>query len=194
MYINHALNLTWNSPIIIVRTTTSIEHREKKTQSTFHPVFNMTSKLLILSILSACFAYDENIRFADFYECEEVLVKSEEVQHVFPIDCLWNNEVNNKETLRIKLFVLGFDMHIHLLSHGGDFLKKHHAVYLSGNVGNSNWPIKSGIMEVEGTSWGDATDVVTTTLTDNFFFTELYLVVKKGEVVEHDLLELTILL
>lgn len=153
-----------------------------KPQSTFHPVFNMTSKLLILSVLSACFAFDENIRFTDFYECEEVLIKSEEVGHFFPLDCLWNNEVNGKEILRIKLYVLGFDMHIHL-SNGGDFTKKHHGIYISGNIGNPNWAIKSGIAEVEGTGWGPAAEAVTTTLNDSFFFTELYLVVTKGKVI-----------
>lgn len=140
--------------------------------------------LLVILSLSGCFAFNENIRVTDFYECEEVLVKTEDIQQSFPISCLWNNEINDKEVLRMKLFVLGMDMHIEL-GVGDDFGKTHHGIYISGNIGNPNWAIKSGIAEVTGKEWGPAKEAITTHLIDSFFYTELYLVVTKGKVVQH---------
>lgn len=143
----------------------------------------MHSLSVVLVILSGCFAYDKDIKATDFFECEEVLVKSEEVKESFPIACLWNNEINDKEVLRIKMFVLGNDMHIRL-SDEANFKKDHHGIYISGNVGNPDWPVKSGIALAAGTYWGPAKEEITTDLTDNFFYTELYLVVTKGKIIE----------
>ncbi|KAL5273563.1 hypothetical protein ACFFRR_000357 [Megaselia abdita] len=136
------------------------------------------NKWLILIIACGCFAYDENIKVTDFYECEEVFLKSEDVNDVYPISCLWNNQIDDNEVLRIKLYVLGYDMQIRL-SDGDDFSKEHHGIYISGNIGNPNWAVKSGIALVSGTTWGPAKEVITTNLTNNFFYTELFLVVTK---------------
>ncbi|KAL5286912.1 hypothetical protein ACFFRR_008110 [Megaselia abdita] len=128
-------------------------------------------KLLILIIVIGCFAYDENIKVTDFYECEEVFLKSEDVNDVYQISCLWNNRIDDNEVLRIKLFVLGFDMHIRL-SVGEDFSKEHHGIYINGNM-------QSGIALVNGNNWGPAKEEKTTNLTDSFFYTEMFLVVTK---------------
>lgn len=142
----------------------------------------MTLFKVFLVILGGCFAFDEKIRMTDFYECEEMLANTEDIKQAWPISCLWNNEINDDEVLRMKLFVLGMDLHIEL-GVGEDFEKVHHGIYISGNIGNPNWAIKSGIAEVTGREWGPAQEAITTNLMDSFFYTELYLVVTKGNVI-----------
>lgn len=126
--------------------------------------------LVILSIFSASFAYDEKIRISDLYECEEMFLDSETVQEqdVYEISSLCNNKVSRKEILNTKLIVLGHDMHIKL-SNGSDFNRKHYEIYISGNGGNQDQEMSSGIAVTDPNSWNALKVEVTENLTDTFF-------------------------
>lgn len=136
-------------------------------------------KLLFLCIVSGCSAFDENIRIAHLEECEEVFLRSEVIDNIYRIDCLWNNKINDNEILHMKLFVLGQDTHV-LLSQGGNFQNKYYEIFISGNGGDPKKPTRSGIAEVDS-NWSTLVDVLTTDLTDMFFYTQLLLVVTKGK-------------
>lgn len=147
--------------------------------------YRSVCKMLSYLILVLCyftastFCFNSNIKISDLEECEELFLNSSSVKDVYPISCLWNNEANENEVLRMRFFVLGFDVHIRL-GKGDDFTKEHVGIYISGNRNDPSRELESAICRVTPRLWSIIELAKTRNLTDNFFYTEFLLIVTKG--------------
>lgn len=124
------------------------------------------------------FAYNKNVKTVDLDQCTELLLEDVNFHDVHPIYSLRNNHAKNDEISRMKFYFLEKVMHFRL-SNSSDFKNPHIAVFINGNGGL--YVYHTGIARVSSneSSWDVVKQEITEGLTCQFFYTELWLVIKK---------------